>query len=191
MNAFEKPRYLFPKPYADLVQRLRVAAGFALLIAFALCSRPSADSIRISLPVAILGLWLRAWAAGHLAKNQQLATTGPYSYVRNPLYSGTLIAAAGIVIASRSVVLFVVFAIVFLFVYLPVIELEEQHLRDMFPVYEPYAARVHRFIPLARWRGERQPFSWQLYARNEEYKALIGFLVALAWLGFRCWWTRG
>lgn len=180
-------RYLFPKPYADFVQRLRVPAGFMLLIAFAWLSQPSPRSLAGGLPLAVLGLVLRGWAAGHLAKNQQLAVSGPYAHMRNPLYAGTLVAALGIVIAARNAWLGLLFAVVFLLVYLPAIELEEQHLRTIFREYAPYAARVHRFLPLAKWQGKPRRFAWSLYRRNEEYKAAIGFAVAAAWLGWRCW----
>ena len=89
----------------------------------------------IGIPVSLLGLALRAWAAGCLAKNQQLATGGPYAYTRNPLYIGTLLVAAGLAIASRSPGLAALFVVVFLLVYLPVIQNEEQHLRQIFPEY--------------------------------------------------------
>jgi protein-S-isoprenylcysteine O-methyltransferase Ste14 len=180
------PRYFFPKRYADFVQRLRVASGFVLLVAFGWLSRPSTSSMLAGIPISVLGLLLRAWAAGHLAKDRQLATTGPYAYIRNPLYAGTLLVAAGIVIASRSVWLAVIFIAVFVSVYLPAIELEEQHLRGLFPEYATYAARVHRFLPLAKSITNRTRFSPILYLKNEEYKALLGFLVAVGWMLYRC-----
>lgn len=136
----------------------------------------------IGIPVSMPGLLLRAWAAGHLAKNRQLATAGPYAYIRNPLYVGTLLVALGIVIASRSLWLALIFAVSFLLVYLPAIELEEQHLRDIFPEYLAYAARVHRFVPLTKWQDSEAHFSLSLYLRNQEYKALLGLVVAVAWL---------
>ena len=142
------------------------------------------------IPISVLGLSLRAWAAGHLAKDRQLATTGPYAYIRNPLYAGTLLVAAGIVIASRSIWLGIIFIAVFASVYLPAIELEEQHLRKIFPEYATYAARIHRFIPSAKWRGREAQFSPALYLRNEEYKACAGFLLALAWLLSKRWILR-
>jgi protein-S-isoprenylcysteine O-methyltransferase Ste14 len=181
------PNYWFPKPYADFVQRLRVPCGFLLLIAFAWLSRPTMESIFIGIPVSIFGLLLRAWATGHLAKDQQLATAGPYAYMRNPLYAGTLLVALGIVIASRNAWLALIFALSFLLVYLPAIELEEQHLRDIFPEYIAYAARVHRFLPLAKWRGREVRFSFALYLRNQEYNALLGFLIAIGWLISKPW----
>jgi protein-S-isoprenylcysteine O-methyltransferase Ste14 len=140
----------------------------------------------IGLPVAVLGLLLRAWAAGHLAKDQHLATSGPYAYLRNPLYVGTLTAAGGLVIASRSFWLALLFASAFLLVYLPAVELEEQHLREIFPSYGEYAARVSRFFPLSRYPGRPRTFSSALYRKNEEYKAALGFLVACAWLVTKC-----
>lgn len=180
-----QPRYFFPKPYADFVQRLRVASGFVLLLAFAVFAKPDLASMLIGLPASFIGLAIRTWAAGHLRKNQQLTTSGPYAYVRNPLYIGTLLAALGLVIASQSTTLFIIFLIAFLLIYLPVMELEEQHLRDIFPDYAAYAARVHRLLPWSRWSHSHHAFSWSVYRRNKEHKAALGFLVAVAWLVLR------
>ena len=178
-------RTLFPKRYADFVQKLRVAFGFALLLTFAFFCGPSPGSLMAGIPLAIAGLGLRAWAAGHLAKNENLATGGPYSFVRNPLYVGTLLVALGIVLASRSLFLAVIAAVAFLFVYLPVIELEEQHLRSIFPLYAPYAERVYRFLPFRRWPAAQSRFSMALYRRNQEWKAAAGFAAALCWMLLR------
>src|SRR5260370_170409 len=115
--------------------RLRVTAGFVLAATFAWLSRPDLRSLVIGLPISLIGLLLRAWAAGHLAKNVRLAESGPYAWVRNPLYLGTLVVAGGLVVASRRWLLAAIFAAAFLLIYLPVIELEEQHLRKLFPEY--------------------------------------------------------
>ncbi len=175
---------IFPKSYADAVARLRVPGGFVLVAAFAWLSRPDAQSLKIGLPVSILGLLLRGWAAGHLAKNQQLATSGPYAYVRNPLYIGTLIVAFGLVLASRQAVLAALFAAAFALIYLPVIELEEQHLRKLFPDYNGYAERVRMLRPRITAAASALParFSWRLYNKNQEYQALLGFLAGAALL---------
>ena len=176
------PRYWFPKPYADTVARLRVPSGFLLVAAFGWFSHPTATSLLYGIPVSVAGLWLRGWAAGHLAKNQQLATSGPYAWMRNPLYAGTLLVAAGLAIASNSWPLAALFAAVFLLVYLPVIELEEQHLRSLFPAYQDYADRVPLLLPKGRANYPRKPFLAALYKKNQEYQALLGYLVGLAWL---------
>jgi protein-S-isoprenylcysteine O-methyltransferase Ste14 len=169
----------FPKPYADRVAKLRVPGGFVMVAAFLWLSAPSRMSLAIGLPVSILGLSLRAWAAGHLEKNTTLADGGPYAYVRNPLYLGTLLAAAGLVIASRRWELGVLFAAVFLLIYLPVVELEEQHLRNLFPEYDGYARRVPKLLPRLG-EGNAKYFRWSVYMKNQEYQALLGFLAGAA-----------
>jgi protein-S-isoprenylcysteine O-methyltransferase Ste14 len=169
----------FPKPYADRVAKLRVPGGFIMVAAFLWLSAPSVTSLDVGLPVSILGLALRAWAAGHLEKNTTLADGGPYAYVRNPLYLGTLIAAAGLVIASRRWELGVLFAAVFLLIYLPVVELEEQHLRNLFPEYDGYSKRVPKLIPRLD-EGNAKHFRWSVYMKNQEYQALLGFLAGAA-----------
>ena len=172
-------RHWFPKPYADFVARLRVPSGFVLVILFVWLAKPARESLAIGLPLSLGGLLLRGWAAGHLAKNQRLTNAGPYAHMRNPLYLGTLLVAAGLVIASRQPILAVVFGAVFLLIYLPVIELEEQHLRDLFPNFENYARQVPLLWP--RWKPvARGAFRWKLYRRNEEYQALLGFLAGVA-----------
>jgi steroid 5-alpha reductase family enzyme len=119
-----------------------------------------------------------------LAKNQQLATGGPYAYTRNPLYLGTLLVAAGLALASRSVPLGLLFAAVFLLVYLPVIQLEEQHLRKLFPEYSVYATIVPALLPVRLTNQQKfpNPFRWSLYLRNQEYQAGAGFLAGMLFL---------
>ena len=176
----------FPKPYADRVAKLRVPFGFLLVATFAWFSHPTTGSLAWGLPVSLCGLALRAWAAGHLAKNAQLAQSGPYGLVRNPLYIGTLLVAAGLVLASRSIGLGILFAAVFGLIYLPVIQLEEQHLRSLFPEFEAYARRVNALLPMPR-RVSGPAFQPQLYVKNREYEALLGFLAGVALLVWKAW----
>lgn len=173
---------VFPKPYADIVARLRVASGFLLVLAFAWFAQPDKRSLVIGLPVSLIGLLLRAWAAGHLAKNMSLAEGGPYAYVRNPLYLGTLLVAAGLVIATRRWLLAALFAAVFVLIYLPVIELEQQHLSKLFPNFADYSKRVPSLWPTLRPVKSGARFQWKLYIRNQEYQALLGFLAGEAFL---------
>jgi len=174
----------FPKHYADAVAKLRVPSGFVLVVVFAWFSRPTARSLALGLPFGLVGLALRAWAAGCLAKNQQLATGGPYAYTRNPLYLGTLLVAAGLVVASRNIGLGILFIAVFLLVYLPAIQLEEQHLRSLFPDFAPYAERVPALWPRLTPAPAKNPNPFQiaLYLRNQEYQAGVGFAAGMLFL---------
>ena len=177
----------FPKRYADAVARLRVPSGFLIVVVFAWFSHPTLGSLEVGVPVSMAGLALRGWAAGCLAKDRRLATGGPYAYTRNPLYLGTLLVAAGLVIAARNPWLGALFAAVFLFVYLPVIQLEEQHLRRLFPEYAAFADRVPALWPRLRASLDAgaQPFRWALYRKNREYQAALGLAAGIALLVFK------
>ena len=175
----------FPKRYADAVARLRVPCGFVLVAAFLWLSAPSLNSLAAGVPVSLIGLALRGWAAGHLQKNSVLTDSGPYAWVRNPLYLGTLATAAGFVIASRRWELGILFAAVFVFIYLPVVQLEEQHLAGLFPAFANYTRRVPQLIPRAPRQKSAKHFSWNLYRYNREYQALLGFLAGVALLAWK------
>lgn len=174
----------FPKPWADAVARLRVPSGFLIVAVFGWFSHPTAQSMLLGVPLSIVGLLLRAWAAGCLAKNRELATGGPYAHTRNPLYIGTLLVAAGLAEASRSPGLALLFAAVFLLIYLPVIQNEEQHLRKIFPEYAAYAGEVPALWPrlTAAGKNNRNPFRGSLYLKNQEYQAGLGFLAGVLFL---------
>jgi protein-S-isoprenylcysteine O-methyltransferase Ste14 len=177
----EAASVIFSKSYADRVAKLRVAAGFLLVAVFLWRSDPSLFSLAFGLPLAAAGLALRAWAAGHLEKNRELAQSGPYAHVRNPLYLGTLTVAAGFAAASRRWELAILFAAVFFFVYLPVVDLEEQHLQSLFPSFAEYARRVPRQFPrLSSAGASPHAFRPQTYLKNREYEALVGFLAGTA-----------
>jgi protein-S-isoprenylcysteine O-methyltransferase Ste14 len=180
----------FPKPYADRVAKMRVTAGFVMVAAFAFFSKPTPHSLAVGLVISLLGMALRAWAAGHLYKNQKLAVSGPYSMTRNPLYLGTLITALGFAIAGHSLGLAALFLALFLLVYLPVMELEEQHLVAILPGYADFASRVPLLVPRIPPDLGPDPFSFAQYVKNREYQALMGWLPGALWLCARAFWIR-
>src|SRR5260370_40439958 len=102
------------------MQRWRVPLGFVCAAIFFLLSRPRPVTLVIGGAIALPGLALRAWATGHLRKNDALAVTGPYAYTRNPPYLGSFLIRLGFTIASASFVLGIVFPAFFLSIYLPV-----------------------------------------------------------------------
>ncbi len=131
------------------------------------------------------GLLIRALASGHVRKNEALATAGPYSYTRNPLYLGSLIMGLGFCVAARSWWVGVMLVVMFFFIYLPVIRGEETFLRGKFPEFEEYARRVPRMLPRpTRHSGNEDEgpggFSWDLYWKHREYKALLGAVGMMA-----------
>ena len=149
--------------------------------------------------VAGLGIIIRTIAAGHLSKDRELATSGPYARTRNPLYLGSAFLAVGFAIAGHSwwaAALVITYFAVF---YYAVMRNEERDLRARFgTVFDEYASRVPLFLPNFFDQGHahpldaapEKPFSWEQYRRNREYKALIGTVAALALVWLRMWLHR-
>ena len=179
----------FPKQYAELAARTRVPAGFLVMGAFLWLARPTALTLAVGVSVALLGLALRAWAAGHLAKNQRLATSGPYAHVRNPLYVGTLLVGLGFAIAGGRPLVGAALVTFFVLWYLPVVEEEERHLAKILPGYEDYRSRVPKLWPAISARyAAGEPFRFALYRKNREYQAFIAFALTLALLLAKTLW---
>lgn len=173
---------IFPKPYAIRVQRLRVPFGFVLAVIFLFMAEPNWWSLLAGLPVSAAGLALRAWAAGHLRKDETLVCSGPYAWTRNPLYLGTFLIALGCAVASaQPVVIAAVFALFFL-IYVPVMEQEQEHLGKLFAAYAEYAARVPLLLPKPPANGSGIRYSGDRWRRNKEWKAWYGFLAVEVFL---------
>lgn len=172
---------VFPKGYAEFAARWRVAFGFAVATLFLYLARPTCVSLIAGLAIGCAGMALRAWAAGHLAKYESLAISGPFAYTRNPLYLGTLLVGVGFAVAGAHIGIGIVLVAFFVLFYLPVIEEEESYLVEKFPGYREYRERVPRLWPSLRPRYQSAgPVQPGLYTRNREYQALVGFLLGMA-----------
>ena len=167
--------------WSRIARRIRVPLSFAFAVLYFWLSRPTGKSIVVGALVAIPGLLIRALASGHVRKNEQLTTSGPYAYTRNPLYLGSIILAVGFAIAARSWVIVTAMLIIFIAVYLPVIQAEETFLRGNFPGFGEYASRVPRLFPRSIAVASHQgKFSWDLYLKHREYNAILGVVAMLA-----------
>lgn len=179
--------------WSRIATRFRVPLGFLFAAAYLWFAHPRWLVLEIGFVLVALGLLVRAVASGHIRKNAQLATTGPYAYTRNPLYLGSILIAAGFIIASRNVWIAVATMIMFLAIYLPVIRAEEAYLGSAFPGYAEYAAHVPRLLPrFTPWKtgtdAGSPAFSGELYMRHREYNALIGSLLMFGALILKMIW---
>ncbi len=175
--------------WQGVARRIRVPLGFATaaLYVFELWRRaPRPEAVAWSLALVVPGVWLRGYAAGYVKKNQELTRTGPYAFVRNPLYLGSILIAAGFAVALRSWAVAAALAVMFVAIYVPVIASEERFLRATFPGFDAYCRQVPRLIPrLTPARGadaeQRGRFVMALYLKHREYNALLG--ASLLYLG--------
>jgi protein-S-isoprenylcysteine O-methyltransferase Ste14 len=160
-----------------------VPLGFLCAAVFLVLAKPTRTALLAGACVSLLGLAIRAWAAGHIRKNAQLATSGPYAFTRNPLYLGSFLLGLGFTIASGHVVLGILFAALFLGIYFPVMRVEASTLTELFgKEYEVYKESVPLFFPrLTPFRqseSEQVKFDGSLYLRYREYRAALGLVIA-------------
>ena len=173
--------------FAERVKHLRVPLGFVMAALYLAFARPTPMTLAVGIPIAFAGLVVRAWAAGHIMKNNRLATTGPYAHTRNPLYFGSFLIASGFAIAAHWSLLLLVIAF-FVAVYGPTMERERANVSGRFPeAYAEWEQNVPAFVPRPiPWRSaepaEHEGFSFALYKRHGEWRAALGFAAALAWL---------
>ena len=167
--------------WARIATRLRVPLGFFLSAAYLWFAHPAAIWMVAGGAFIVAGLALRAAASGHIRKNRELTTTGAYAYTRNPLYLGSVLIAAGFVMAARNLWIALAAVLMFVVIYMPVIRAEEKYLRSNFPGFDAYAASVPRFFPrLHAFRaGAAAGFSRELYMRHREYNAALGSMLMM------------
>lgn len=177
--------------WRKIARRIRVPLGFLFAAAYIYLARPTVLSICVGSAIALCGILVRALASGHVRKNEQLATSGPYAYTRNPLYLGSIILAAGFAVAARSGWVAAIAVLLLLGIYVPVIRGEEEFLRARFPEFGEYSRRVPRLFPRLRaQQGSRERFSWHLYWKHREYNASIGAAVMVVALILKIYFER-
>lgn len=182
------------RSFLETAQRIRVPAGFALGLILVLTASPTWQTLIAGGFVASLGLVLRAWASGYLKKNQELATSGPYAYTRNPLYLGNFLLGIGVAISAGAAWLLFLFGALYLIIYVPVMLAEAQAMFSLFPdQYQTYRAHVPLFLPrLYPYRIHRETgvnYDGSLYMKHREYRAALGLLSVLTILAARVYFS--
>ncbi len=155
-----------PTGRVPFITRMRLRAGVAFgLAAFACCLLGSEPHWH-GLPLLAAGLAIRLWAAGYLVKDKALALSGPYRYVRHPLYLGTLLAAVSIPLLLHSAWLGLALLLVVIPAYSWQIISEEKGLDRIFgEAYRDYRRHVPALLPRP-WRpwpaANEVRFDWRL-----------------------------
>jgi len=178
--------------WSRIARRIRVPLGFLFAVFYIWRAKPTWRSLLIGLVLAALGLVIRALASGQVKKDRELTTTGPYAYVRNPLYLGSILLGIGFVVAAHDPWIGLVLVVYFVLIYVPVIRAEQVYLRGQFPAYAEYMRSVPSLLPHTIWfRGVTSGFSRELYFRHREYNALLGAAAMLAVLIAKILWLTG
>jgi protein-S-isoprenylcysteine O-methyltransferase Ste14 len=168
-------------------------AAALLVVALA---RPTPTTLAVGLLLVAAGETLRLWAAGHLVKTQDLTLSGPYRFLRHPLYAGTLLIGAGFIIAAGPPVTWVAMPLglaFFFFRYLPAKDRRESgRLETRYGSrYDAYRKQVRGILPrLQPWggpvrspgeaRAARVRWSFDRVVGNDELGTLFAVVMLLA-----------
>jgi len=174
--------------FADRLTRAqllsRTGAGVAAVaLGLATAMKPGPAVFGVAALLALTGAVIRFWSAGIIAKNRELATSGPYAYVRNPLYLGSLLVAAAFLLLNGNPWYAVPAAVAWAVVYHRTIRAEEAVLAERFgEAFTAYRARVPAILP---WKGRCDvpgagvSYSLEQSVSNKEYAGTLGILAML------------
>ncbi len=184
---------MLPSKIGNLFFKIRSFTPIPFILALLYFSAPTGYTVAIGIPIMAIGECLRIWAVGYagastrarsLGTARDLVTTGPYSYVRNPLYLGNFLLSLGVCLVANVYWLTVVLFVGYFVQYLPIIAVEETYLSESCgSVYQAYKARVPRFVPRFRAYPEASShdFSWTRAVKSER-RTLTAILCVLGFI---------
>lgn len=160
------------------VARWRVPLGFASAAIAYWLARPTWTTIVIGAMVALPGEAIRLWAAGHIDKGREITRSGPYRFVRHPLYLGSAIMGIGFAVAAARVSVALLVVAYLTLTLTAAIRTEEATLDARFEGgYSAYRE--------GRAGAVDRPFSLARVAANHEFRTLAGFVGAFVLLATR------
>lgn len=181
-------------------KRILVSQIATLLLLIA--ARPESWPLfRGGLAVIALGQAVRLAASAAIVKSRTLTVAGPYSAVRNPLYLGTMLMTAGLLLTlsapSRPLLtagIWIFAAAAFGWIYYVTIKAEEVYLLSVYGAeFEKYMAAVPAILPSPRGLAGffyLSAYSGEVFRKNKEWRgmsaafALAVFVAARIKYGF-------
>ncbi len=164
-----------------IYQSIGIGIGVVLLV---LLAHPNPYSVIVGAILLTIGEAMRIWAAGHLQRNVEITTSGPYAYLRDPLYFGRLFLILGFCIMGwgYDLILLIVGLGIFFFQYMPrKYRKEMARLERLFgEKYTMYAQQTRSLIP--RFKpfpgAQRRSWNFRLFWKvNREQYLLTGVIV--------------
>lgn len=162
--------------------KLRFAIIYPIGLFVVLFSNSDDRSIMASVWFIIAGLLLRLWANGYAIKMDKLTTSGPYAFVRHPLYLGTILIGIGFIVMLKIYYIGALFLIVMLLVYYRTVKKEEAMLEAKFnDFYLRYKEKVRAVLPSfsAYREGEKWRFSFRRLIKSQEYKPFLWVIILM------------
>lgn len=170
------------------VVKRRVGLGFAAGVLLLLLASPSRGTVFFGFWIALLGEAIRTWSSGVIVKNKALATEGPYSLVRNPLYVGNFFIGLGVAVMNGNLMLVALFLAGFIPVYRALVAKEEKYLLEVYgETFEAYCRDVPRFVPRRLpWPLPSAPYdATRMLRKHREWQAWLGVYAVTVFLLLR------
>ncbi|MEN6521674.1 MAG: isoprenylcysteine carboxylmethyltransferase family protein [Armatimonadota bacterium] len=145
-----------------------------------LFGKPVFSTFLAGLVLVVFGEAIRIWSAGHLIKSEVLTVSGPFSYVRNPLYIGSFFITCGYCTMTAGWLVWAIVMPLFFAFHGAAVIWEERFLVEQFgDDFKLYCERVPRIIPSikANVEAEGHRFSIKQANLNKEGKTIIGTLI--------------
>ncbi len=138
--------------------------------------------------IVVAGMAFRMYSAGYLwgkhivtkIESDFLCTSGPFAYIRNPLYLGNFVIGLGFCISLNEWYAYAIFIIAYTCLYSIVIPHERKFLQEKFGnAYLEYRARTGRFLPrLKSYQGGKKPHPDRKLGVASEIYHLIILVIA-------------
>jgi len=167
------------------MNKLKTLGLLVCIIIAVIMARPTALSLIIGSIIVFFGEAIRIWATGHLVRNQEVTTSGPYAYLRDPLYLGRLFLVIGFCIMAwgYSLLLLPLGLVVFVLTYMPrkkrkeMIRLEHKFGEE----YKTYASYCRSLLPRLKpyHRSSQRPWMFKLFWKENREQYFILMVVSI------------
>ena len=167
--------------FGNFFFKIRSFTPIPFIFALLYFAKPTWYTIAIGTPFIVVGEFLRIWAVGYagastrartLGAARDLVTTGPYSYVRNPLYLGNFLLSFGVCLIANVYWLVAVLIVGYFSQYLPIIALEEAYLLascgQAYQAYQAIGYPVSCHISIRIPNPSPHDFSWTRAIKSEK-----------------------
>lgn len=162
----------------------RQGLAVVLILVYALTSQAIPLTAAIGLAAAALGTLIRLYASGYIMKNRELASSGPYQFVRHPLYTGNILLVMGFSVANTSLWAVPLALAFFWFYYPPAIEYEDRKLHGIFgDTWKDWASRTPALLPkiAASRHADSGQWSFAKSLKKNGELAITLFVIACAY----------
>lgn len=186
--------------FGKFLYRIRGYTPYPIVLLFIFFATPTATSLVAGVPLIFLGEILRIWSVAYAGpetreleiRTPRLVTTGPYAFVRNPIYLANCLMYTGVTLAANLWLPWLLPAVWIYFgmQYHLIVLAEEMRLQTTFgKAYATYRQHVRRWFP-SRSRFARQNavpnLPVAIRSEGSTFLSIAGILAVLLlrmWLG--------